>query len=156
MSAIPFETVGLPPTLAAPSSSSKTADWPGFGKTASVPVWNVTSYGKRIRCGIVVVVPCVEFLERQLEHVSEHLLHVCLLGPLERRSCALRRRRHELREHGKHRAKADEARGKLKEQFEKCWTNDHAWYDPDRQEWRTDRDWDHHYDWDRDHDRDDH
>lgn len=44
-----------------------------------------------------MVVPCVEFLERQLEHVSEHLLHVCLLGPLERRSCALRRRRHELR-----------------------------------------------------------
>ena len=64
--------------------------------------------------------------------------------------------RHELREHGKHSAKADEARGKLKEEFEKCWAHDQAWYDPDRQEWRTDRDWDHHYDWDRDRDRYDH
>ncbi len=31
-----------------------------------------------------------------------------------------------------------------------------AWYDPDRQEWRTDRDWNQHYDWDRDRDRYDH
>ena len=64
--------------------------------------------------------------------------------------------RHELREHGKHSSKADEARAKLKEEFEKCWTHDQAWYDPDRQEWRTDRDWNQHYDWDRDRDRYDH
>lgn len=64
--------------------------------------------------------------------------------------------RHEVREHGKHSAKADEARAKLKEEWEKCWTDDHAWYDPHRNEWRTERDWDHHYDWDHDRDGDDH
>jgi hypothetical protein len=64
--------------------------------------------------------------------------------------------RNELREHGKHSAKADEARGKLKEELERCWADDHSWYDPHHREWRTDRDWDRSYDWDhdRDHDRD--
>jgi hypothetical protein len=64
--------------------------------------------------------------------------------------------RDEVREHGKHSGKADEAKAKLKQEWERCWTDDHAWYDPQRQEWRTEHDWDHEYDWDRDHDRDDH
>ncbi len=63
--------------------------------------------------------------------------------------------RHEIREHGKHSQKAEEAKAKLNETWNRCWEETHAWYDPNRHEWRTEHDWDHHYDWDRDHDRDD-
>src|SRR5947208_15093995 len=45
--------------------------------------------------------------------------------------------RQELREHGKHSAKADEARGKLKQDIEKCRAHDQDWYDPVRQKWPT-------------------
>jgi len=64
--------------------------------------------------------------------------------------------RHEVREHGKRSGKAQEARAKMNQEWEKCWADDHAWYDPHRHEWRSDRDWDHNYDWDHDRDRDDH
>ena len=66
------------------------------------------------------------------------------------------RYRHEVREHGKHSGKAEEAKAKMNQEWEKCWADDHAWYDPHRHEWRSDRDWDHNYDWDHDRDRDDH
>ena len=64
--------------------------------------------------------------------------------------------RHEVREHGKRSGKAEEAKAKLNQEWEKCWADDHSWYDPHRHEWRTDRDWDRNYDWDHDRDRDDH
>ena len=61
--------------------------------------------------------------------------------------------RKESHEHGKHSRQANNARAKLNETWDRCWSSTHAWYDPHRHEWRTDRDWDHNYDWD--HDRDD-
>ena len=64
--------------------------------------------------------------------------------------------RHEAREHGRHSRQAEEARAKLNNEWDRCWNETHAWYDPHRHEWRNDRDWDHNYDWDHDHDRDDH
>lgn len=61
--------------------------------------------------------------------------------------------RHEAHEHGKHSRQAQSARAKLNETWDRCWSTTHSWYDPDRHQWRTDRDWDRNYDWD--HDRDD-
>lgn len=63
------------------------------------------------------------------------------------------RYRKEAHEHGKHSRQADNARAKVNEAWDRCWTQSRAWYDPHRHEWRTDRDWDRNYDWD--HDRDD-
>ena len=63
--------------------------------------------------------------------------------------------RKEAHEHGKHSRQAENARAKLAEAWDRCWGEVHSWYDPDRHEWRTDRDWDRHYDWDHDGDRDD-
>ena len=63
--------------------------------------------------------------------------------------------RKEVHEHGKHSRQAQEARGKMNEAWDRCWTGAHVWYDPHRHEWRTERDWDHNYDWDHDRDRDD-
>jgi len=62
--------------------------------------------------------------------------------------------RHEVREHGKHSPNAENAKAKMNAEWDRCWTESHGWYDPDRHEWRTDRDWDHNYDWDYDHDHD--
>lgn len=64
--------------------------------------------------------------------------------------------RHELHEHGKHSSQAEGAKAKMNQAWERCWRETKAWYDPDRHEWRTDRDWDRNFDWDSDHDRDDH
>lgn len=68
--------------------------------------------------------------------------------------------RHEVREHGRRSRQAEQARARLNSEWDRCWTRAHAWYDPQRHEWRNDRDWDRNYDWDhdrddRDHDRDD-
>ena len=62
--------------------------------------------------------------------------------------------RKEAHEHGKHSRQADNARAKLNEAWDRCWSESHVWYDPHRHEWRTDRDWDRNYDWDHDDDRD--
>ncbi len=62
--------------------------------------------------------------------------------------------RHEIHEHGNHSHQAEEAKAKLNAEWDHCSTEAHAWYDPHRHEWRTDRDWDRNYDWDRDNDRD--
>lgn len=72
--------------------------------------------------------------------------------------------RHEVHEHGRHSRQAEEAKARLNAEWDRCWNEAHGWYDPDRHEWRTDRDWDRNYDWDRDdrdrdnrdHDRDNH
>lgn len=58
--------------------------------------------------------------------------------------------RHEAHEHGKRSRQAERAKAKLNAEWDRCWNSAHAWYDPHRHEWRTDRDWDHNYDWDRD------
>lgn len=64
--------------------------------------------------------------------------------------------RQEVREHGRHSRQAEDAKAKLNETWDRCYSDAHGWYDPQTREWRTDRDWDRNYDWDRDHDRDDH
>jgi hypothetical protein len=61
--------------------------------------------------------------------------------------------RHEAREHGRHSRQAEDAKSRLNAAWDRCWNETHSWYDPNRHEWRTDRDWDRNYDWD--HDRDD-
>jgi hypothetical protein len=66
---------------------------------------------------------------------------------------AQERYRHEVHDHGKHSRQAENARAKMNAEWDRCWTEAHGWYDPNRHEWRTDRDWDRNYDWD--HDRDD-
>lgn len=62
--------------------------------------------------------------------------------------------RHEAREHGRHSRQAEDAKAKLSNEWDRCYSETHAWYDPHRREWRNDRDWDRNYDWDDDHDRD--
>ena len=69
--------------------------------------------------------------------------------------------RHEVREHGRRSHQAEEAREHLRNAWDRCWSEEHGWYDPQAHEWRTDRDWDRNYDWDRDdrdrdHDHDNH
>ncbi len=66
--------------------------------------------------------------------------------------------REEVREHGRNSRQADSAKRSLNRVWDRCWNRTKAWYDPQRHEWRTERDWDRNYDWDRDgdHDRDDH
>jgi hypothetical protein len=67
---------------------------------------------------------------------------------------ARERYRHEVHEHGRNSRAAERAKAKLNSEWDHCWRMAHSWYDPDRREWRTDRDWDRNYDWD--HDRDEH
>jgi hypothetical protein len=60
---------------------------------------------------------------------------------------------HELHEaierHGRHSAQADHKRVELREARERCWNENHRWWDEDAHRWHTERDWDEH-----DHDRD--
>lgn len=65
----------------------------------------------------------------------------------------------EVREHGRHSEQAERAKSRLNEVWNRCYTEAHGWYDPNRREWRTDRDWDRNYNWDdddRDRDHDHH
>ena len=65
--------------------------------------------------------------------------------------------RQEVREHGRHSRQAESARAKLNAVWDRCYSEARGWYDPNRHEWRNDRDWDRNYDWDdRDRDRDRH
>jgi len=64
--------------------------------------------------------------------------------------------RHEAREHGKHSRQAEDAKAKLTAEWDRCYSEAHGWYDPNKQEWRTERDWDRNYDWDHDNDHDRH
>jgi hypothetical protein len=61
--------------------------------------------------------------------------------------------RREVQGHGRNSSQAQEAREKLQETWQRCYTEANGWYDPGRHEWRTDRDWDQ-YNWDNDRDRD--
>ena len=61
--------------------------------------------------------------------------------------------RQETHEHGKHSRQAEDAKSRLNAEWDRCWNETHAWYDPQRHEWHSDRDWDRNYDWDNDHDR---
>jgi hypothetical protein len=61
----------------------------------------------------------------------------------------------EVREHGRRSEQAEKAKSRLTAEWDRCYTQAHGWYDPNRHEWRTDRDWDRNYKWDDDdHDRD--
>jgi len=56
---------------------------------------------------------------------------------------------HEAAEHhGWNSRQADHARHELREARERCWNNNHRWWDEDGRRWHNDRDWDDH-----DHDR---
>lgn len=62
--------------------------------------------------------------------------------------------RQEVREHGRHSEQAEKAKSQLNSVWDRCYTEAHGWYDPNRHEWRNDRDWDRNYNWDDDdHDR---
>jgi hypothetical protein len=50
--------------------------------------------------------------------------------------------------HGVYSRQADHARHELREARERCWNENHRWWDEDGHRWRMDRDWDDH-----DHDR---
>jgi hypothetical protein len=56
----------------------------------------------------------------------------------------------EAKGHGRNSPQAQEAKSKLQNEWNRCYTEAHGWYDPNRHEWRTDRDWDRNYDWDHD------
>ena len=60
---------------------------------------------------------------------------------------------HELHEaiekHGRHSRQANHERRELREARERCWNEQHRWWDEHEHRWRQERDWD-----DRDHDRD--
>lgn len=58
-----------------------------------------------------------------------------------------------VREKGRDSRQAQDARARLTSEWDRCYSSVHAWYDPNRHEWRNDRDWDRNFDWD-DHDRD--
>ena len=69
------------------------------------------------------------------------------------------RYRKEVREHGRRSEQAEKAKSRLNAEWDRCYTEAHGWYDPNRHEWRSDRDWDRNYNWDeddRDRDRDHH
>ncbi|HYL65038.1 MAG TPA: hypothetical protein VE077_20685 [Candidatus Methylomirabilis sp.] len=50
--------------------------------------------------------------------------------------------------HGWYSPQADHWRHELREARERCWRDEHRWWDQDGHRWHSDRDWD-----DRDHDR---
>jgi hypothetical protein len=51
--------------------------------------------------------------------------------------------------HGRHSRQAEHERAELHEARERCWNENHRWWDEHERRWRQERDWD-----DRDHDRD--
>lgn len=53
--------------------------------------------------------------------------------------------------HGTQSKQADHWRHELHEARERCWKDNHRWWDEDQHRWHTDRDWDDH-----DHDADHH
>jgi hypothetical protein len=58
--------------------------------------------------------------------------------------------------HGRDSRQAQDARTRLTNEWDRCYSEVHAWYDPNRHEWHKERDWDRNYDWDHDRDRDHH
>jgi hypothetical protein len=68
--------------------------------------------------------------QRRIEH-KEHDLHEAI------------------EHHGRHSREANHERRELREARERCWRENHRWWDYHERRWRQERDWD-----DRDHDRD--
>ena len=61
----------------------------------------------------------------------------------QRRVARADHRLHEAIEHrGYQSEEAEHARHELQEARERCWNNDHRWWDEDQRNWRSDRDWD--------------
>ncbi|HUK46521.1 MAG TPA: hypothetical protein VLW06_02975 [Terriglobales bacterium] len=60
--------------------------------------------------------------------------------------------RAEVRAHGRESHQAQEAKERLSNEWQRCYTEAHGWYDPQSHQWRSDRDWDH-YNWDNDYNR---
>jgi len=71
----------------------------------------------------------IDRCQRRVEH-AEHELHEAI----ER--------------HGRHSRQAERERRELHEARERCWREQHRWWDEHEHRWRSDRDWD-----ERDHDR---
>ena len=71
-----------------------------------------------------------EECQRHIEH-AEHDLHEAI------------------EHHGRHSRKADHERQELREARERCWRENHRWWDYHERRWHEERDWDEH-----DHDRD--
>lgn len=72
-----------------------------------------------------------EQCQRRIEH-ADHELHEAI------------------RRHGRNSRQAEHERRELHEARERCWRENHQWWDEHERRWRTEHDWD-----DRDHDRDD-
>ena|SRR5689334_15447092 len=49
-----------------------------------------------------------------------------------------------VRQHGERSRQADQRRRDLASARERCWTENHAWYNAHDHEWHKDRDWDRH------------
>lgn len=77
-------------------------------------------------------------------------LHAETPGECQRR---IEHKEHDLHEaiehHGRHSRQANHERRELREARERCWRENHRWWDYHERRWRQERDWD-----DRDHDRD--
>jgi hypothetical protein len=54
-----------------------------------------------------------------------------------------------IEKHGRHSRQADHERRELRQARERCWRQEHRWWDDHERRWRQDHDWDDH-----DHDRD--
>ena len=46
--------------------------------------------------------------------------------------------------HGEHSKQAEQRRRDLAKAREKCWNENHAWYNAHERQWHNDRDWDRH------------
>jgi hypothetical protein len=50
---------------------------------------------------------------------------------------------HEIQRHGQHSPQADAAWHDLRAERQRCWNENHAWYDAQDHTWHHDNDWDH-------------
>jgi hypothetical protein len=48
-----------------------------------------------------------------------------------------------IRHHGEHSRQAEDRRHDLRAERERCWNEQHGWWDGHAHQWHTDRDWDH-------------
>jgi hypothetical protein len=49
---------------------------------------------------------------------------------------------HAVERHGEHSRQAEEKRHELRAERERCWNENHGWWDARAQRWHTERDWD--------------
>jgi hypothetical protein len=50
---------------------------------------------------------------------------------------------HAIRKHGEHSREARDRRRELRAERERCWRENHAWWDAHEHRWHNERDWDH-------------